>query len=186
MCRMFTLGHSTRILEEFLALLREHEIEQLVDVRRFPSSRRYPHFAQDALAGALHEWGIDYRHEPDMGGYRKPRPDSPNTAWRSAGFRAYADHMDTPEFQGALRHVIALAEKRATAIMCAEATPFRCHRQLIADALVARGVEVLHILGPGKTVRHEFNPNARVVSENRLVYPEPAPPPSQTGLFDSG
>lgn len=174
MARIYTLGHSTRGIDEFLALLHEHGIVCLVDVRRFPTSKRYPHFAKQALEASLGAAGIEYTHEPDMGGYRKPRPDSPNTAWRVAGFRGYADHMDTAEFQAALQRVIERAGRAPTAIMCAEITHRRCHRQLISDALVARGLEVIHTLGPGKIQPHALTPHARVLENGRLVYPEPS------------
>jgi len=184
MARIYTLGHSTRGIDEFLALLHEHGIVCLVDVRRFPTSKRYPHFAKQALHASLRAAGMEYTHEPDMGGYRKPRPDSPNTAWRVAGFRGYADHMDTPEFQAALQRVIERARRAPTAIMCAEATYRRCHRQLISDALVARGFEVIHILGPGRTQPHALNPAARVLDDLRLTYPEP--PSDQISLLSGG
>ncbi len=181
MSRVFTVGHSTRTWAEFRELLREHGIEQLVDVRRFPGSRRHPHFARESLSRALSEAGIEYSHEPDLGGFRQPRPESPNTAWRSKGFRAYADHMDSPEFQEALSRLIGLASRSTVAIMCAEATPWRCHRQLISDALVARGHEVIHVLGPGKSDSHNLNVNARLLPDFRLVYREAAT--EQPGLF---
>jgi uncharacterized protein (DUF488 family) len=181
MAMVYTVGHSTRGLEDFLALLGEYRIEELVDVRRFPTSRRHPHFAGEALARALGAAGIAYAHEPDLGGYRKPRPDSPNTAWRVAGFRGYADYMDTPAFRTALDRVIERASVRATAVMCAEITPLRCHRRLIADALVARGLVVVHILGLGKTETHALNPDARVLADGRLVYLRP--PDDQIGMF---
>lgn len=174
MTTLFTIGHSTRTWAEFRELLREHGIGLLIDVRRFPGSRRHPHFAQEALSQALPEAGVAYSHEPDLGGFRQPRPESPNTAWRSAGFRAYADHMDSPEFREALSRVIGLASDKTVAIMCAEATPGRCHRQLISDALVARGYEVIHVLGSGKSESHSLNANARVLPDFRLVYPESA------------
>src|SRR5437870_2302093 len=142
---IYTVGHSTRSLETFLALLAEHQIRLLVDVRRYPASRRYPHFAQEPLAAALEAVGIAYRHDADLGGRRSARKDSANTAWRSAGFRGYADYMETPAFEDALARLRELARARPTAILCAEAVPWRCHRQLIADALVARGEEVGHI-----------------------------------------
>lgn len=170
MARIYTIGHSTRSREELLELLREHHIARLVDVRRFPGSRRHPHFARQALSASLPAAGIEYAHEPGLGGYRKPRLDSPNTAWRAAGFRAYADHMDSDEFREVLGRLIDHAEEKATAIMCAEAVPWRCHRQLISDALVARGHEVVHILGPDKTDAHELNPNARLLADDRLEY----------------
>jgi len=180
---IFTIGHSTRSGAELLSLLAEHGIELLVDVRRFPGSRRHPQFSRDALAAALAAAGIDYMHEPRLGGRRAARPDSPHTAWRIEAFRGYADHMETPEFAAALEELIRLSRTRRTAVLCAEAVPWRCHRRLISDALVARGLEVLHILAPGRVDRHEINPNARVLDGGRrLVYSGPADP--QHGLFD--
>lgn len=172
MSSVYTIGHSTRSLGELIGLLRQHETERLIDVRRFPKSRRHPHFAGAALAESLPAAGIEYLHEPDMGGYRKPQADSPNTAWRVKGFRAYADHMGSAAFREALDRLVAYAQDGRTAIMCAEAVPWRCHRQLISDALVARGHEVFHILGPERTDRHELNPDARVLEDGRLIYPE--------------
>ena len=142
MSTVFTIGHSTRAIEEFMALLNAHRIEEIVDVRRYPGSRRYPQFGSESLSLTLSDAGIGYRHEPDMGGRRAPRRDSPHQAWRSASFRAYADHMETAVFQERLAFLIATADSRRQAVMCAEAVPWRCHRQLISDALTARGVEV--------------------------------------------
>lgn len=181
MAIVFTIGHSTRGADELIELLREHDVRTLVDVRRFPGSRRNPQFGQDVLSAALAAARIEYVHEPDMGGYRKGREDTPNTAWRAKGFRAYADHMDSPQFQNALTRLVARAESDTPAIMCAEAVPWRCHRQLISDALTARGIEVRHILGPGRADRHELNPAARVRDDGGLVYREPAA--DQIGLF---
>lgn len=171
---IYTLGHSTRTLDDVLALLREHGIRLLVDVRRFPTSRRHPHFRREALAAALEAAGVRYRHEPDLGGWRSARADSPNTWWTARGFQGYADHMDTPEFRAALERLAHDGRRTATAILCAEVTPWRCHRQLIADALVARGVPVIHILAPGRTERHELNPHARVLEDGKLIYPAEA------------
>ncbi|HZF07883.1 MAG TPA: DUF488 domain-containing protein [Thermoanaerobaculia bacterium] len=174
MSAIYTLGHSTRPLAEFLALLDENGIRLLTDVRRYPASRRHPQFSRPALEASLQAAGIDYVHEPDLGGRRATRPDSPNTAWRVAAFRGYADHMNTPEFQSALARLIARgvgAAARPTAILCAEAVPWRCHRRLIADALVARDVPVLHILGPGRLDPHALHPDARVLPDGNLVYP---------------
>jgi uncharacterized protein (DUF488 family) len=168
---IYTLGHSTRPIADFLALLRENGITLLVDVRRFPVSRRHPQFSRQALEESLRENGIHYLHEPDLGGRRAPHPDSPNTAWRVAAFRGYADHMDSPEFQSALARLIENGEVRPTVILCAEAVPWRCHRRLIADALVARGIPVWNILAPGKLDPHTLNPDARVLPDGRLVYP---------------
>jgi uncharacterized protein (DUF488 family) len=179
---VFTIGHSTRTSDELLALLAEHGIEVLVDVRRYPGSRRHPQFSRDALAAALAGARMQYMHEPDLGGRRAARPDSPHVAWRVDAFRGYADHMETPAFQTALERLIGLAAERRTVILCAEAVPWRCHRRLISDALAARGVEVRHILGPGRADPHEIDANARVENGGRrLVYS--GPPPAQGNLF---
>ena len=172
---VFTIGHSIRPIEELLALLAEHGVEVLMDVRRFPGSRRHPQFSRDALAGALGAAGIEYMHEPRLGGRRTARLGSPHTAWRVEAFRAYADHMETPEFQEALEGLIRLSRNTTVAILCAEAVPWRCHRRLISDALVARGIEVRHILGPRRADPHEIDPNAKVLEGGRrLVYSGPA------------
>jgi uncharacterized protein (DUF488 family) len=169
----YTIGHSTRAIDELLDLLAENGVRLLVDVRRFPGSRRYPHFGREALAAALAERGIGYRHEPDLGGRRAPGPRSPNTAWRVAGFRGYADHMATPAFRDALARVEDSAARMPTAVLCAEAVPWRCHRQLIADARVSDGIEVRHILGRGQVERHRLHPSARRTPSGDLVYPGP-------------
>jgi uncharacterized protein (DUF488 family) len=172
---VFTIGHSTRSIGELLSLLAGHGIEVLLDVRRFPGSRRYPQFSRDALSGALAEAGVEYMHEPRLGGRRAPRPDSPHTAWRVEAFRGYADHMETPEFLAALEDLIHLSREKTVALMCAEAVPWRCHRRLISDALVARGLAVRHILGPDRADPHELDPNARVLDGGRqLLYDGPA------------
>jgi len=166
--RIYTIGHSTRELDEFVGLLRENGIERLADIRRYPGSRRYPHFSRDSLARTLPQIGIEYVHIPELGGRRKPSPDSRNTAWRNDQFRAYADHMSTDEF----RHTVdsLIADYRVTAVMCAEAVPWRCHRNLLSDDLVRRGIEVVHILAPGSTRLHEMNPHARVIP-GAVIYP---------------
>lgn len=171
---VFTVGHSTRSIEELSALLTGHGIEVLVDVRRYPGSRRHPQFSRDALARSVEEAGIRYVHEPDLGGRRAAHPDSPHTAWRVEAFRGYADHMETLEFAAALDRLMRLAESHTAVILCAEALPWRCHRRLISDALVARGIEVRHILGAGRTDSHELDPNARVQPGGRIVYSGPA------------
>lgn len=181
MPRIFSIGHSTRSIDEFVGLLRENDVAVLVDVRRFPGSKRNPHFGTGSLAATLSEAGVDYVHEPDLGGYRKPRPDSPHKAWQNDGFRAYADHMDTREFRAALDRLIQRASGRLAAIMCAEAVPWRCHRQLISDALTTRDWEVIHILGPGETSTHRLNPHARRLEDGRLIYAERHP--EQNDLF---
>jgi uncharacterized protein (DUF488 family) len=174
MLPIFTLGHSTRTSEELLDLPSENGVTLLVDVRRFPASRRHPQFGKEALAASLATRAISYLHEPDLGGRRATKADSPNTAWRVDAFRGYADHMATPAFQAALARLIDAGASRPTAILCAEAVPWRCHRRLIADALVARGIEVRHILGKGRVDRHELHPDARVLPAGGLVYPAPA------------
>ncbi|HEX7089788.1 MAG TPA: DUF488 domain-containing protein [Longimicrobiales bacterium] len=179
---VYTIGHSTRAVEDLVALLQGQGITTLVDVRRFPGSRRHPQFGRDALAGALAAHGIDYTHSPGLGGRRPARPDSPNTAWRNRGFRGYADYMQTREFAEALAELKDLAARETVAILCAEAVPWRCHRRLIADALVVQGVRVLHILGPGRVEAHVLDPHARVRAGGILVYPASTDP--QAGLFD--
>jgi uncharacterized protein (DUF488 family) len=177
MAQVFTAGHSTRPAAELLAMLQEAVVELLVDVRRFPGSRRHPQFAREALAAALAGAGITYTHEPALGGRRAPRSDSPHTAWRNAGFRGYADHMETAEFRDALARLEALAAERPTAILCAEAVPWRCHRRLIADALLARGWDVAHLLAPGRSEPHVLHPEAQVLPDGRLLYAAAAPLP---------
>ena len=167
---VLTIGHSTRTLEAFVALLRVHGVRAVVDVRRFPGSRRVPWFGGTALAGALAELGIAHHHEPDLGGRRRARSDSDNGAWRNEAFRGYADHMQSAVFADGLERLLARAAELPTAILCAEAVPWRCHRTLIADALVARGEEVRHILGTDPPRRHELSPHAHVEA-GRLTYP---------------
>lgn len=168
---IFTIGHSTRRPDELLSLLRTNGVRRLVDVRRYPGSRRYPHFGQAALQRSLAAAGMSYVHEPALGGRRAPAPDSINRAWRSASFRGYADYMATPEFQAALLRMVAGAEAESTVLMCAEAVPWRCHRQLLADALLARGVEVRHIIGATPPAVHSLNPAARVGADLVVTYP---------------
>jgi uncharacterized protein (DUF488 family) len=164
-----TVGHSTSPLDAFLELLRRHGIAALADVRRHPGSRRHPHFAREALAAALAAACIGYVWIPALGGRRRGRADSPHLAWRNAAFRAYADHMETPEFARGLAELLELARAAPTAVVCAEAVPWRCHRQLIADALVACGVEVRHLLGARPPEVHRLTPFARREG-TRLVY----------------
>jgi len=151
---VWTVGHSTRSAEEFGQILLAYGIEVLVDVRSFPGSRRYPQFNRAALAEWLQQIGIVYRHEPRLGGRRKPRPDSHNTAWKNASFRAYADHMETEEFRKGVKDLLELAENGRTAVMCAEALWWRCHRRLISDYLKTEGHDVIHILDQNKTQEH--------------------------------
>lgn len=168
---IYSVGHSTRSAEEFLELLSHFKIDLLVDVRRYASSRRHPHFAQGPLQAALARIGIGYLHEPNLGGWRRPRKDSPNSGWQTAGFRGYADYTETEAFRAALQRLIAAAKERTVTIMCAEAVPWRCHRQLIADQLWVRGCPVTHIIGPGRSEAHRLHPMARVLPGPKLVYP---------------
>ena len=185
---IYTIGHSTRSLDEFLEILRAHDIGRVADIRTVPRSRRHPHFAADALDRSLRAEGIEYRHFPGLGGLRKPRRDSRNGAWRHEGFRGYADHMDTAEFREALTDLIEWATGTAdllgppdhdtgpetpglhTVIMCAEAVWWRCHRQLTADALFARDVEIAHITGTGPASAHKLTEFARII-DGHVSYP---------------
>ncbi|HLK20515.1 MAG TPA: DUF488 domain-containing protein [Bryobacteraceae bacterium] len=167
---IFTVGHSTHPIEQFIRILKAHAIEQLVDVRTIPRSRCNPQFNSEALAASLNDAGIQYRHMAGLGGLRHPQRDSINTGWRNASFRGYADHMQTPAFQRDLQTLMDLASKKATAIMCAEAVPWRCHRSLIADALVARGIEVQEILTAAKSQPHKLTPFAKVEGTS-VTYP---------------
>jgi uncharacterized protein (DUF488 family) len=171
---LYTVGHSTRASAELIALLRAHGVEALVDVRRFPGSRRHPQFQREALADALAAAGIAYRHDARLGGRRQPVPGSPNTAWRNDQFRGYADHMASAEFRAALADLLGEAAARPTTVMCAEAVPWRCHRQLIADLLVVRGIEVLHVTGRGRADAHRLTPFARPEGD-RVVYDRGVP-----------
>lgn len=166
---LWTIGHSTRSATDFNELLRAHGIAALVDVRSFPGSRRYPHFNRPELSSNLEATGIIYVHNPKLGGRRKPSANSKNTAWQNASFRAYADHMESREFKEGIEELLELASKAATAIMCAEALWWRCHRSLIADYLKASGVAVIHILDAKKTEVHPYTAAARIV-EGRLSY----------------
>ena len=174
---MWTIGHSTRALEEIVGLLRTHGVDTVVDVRTVPRSRRHPHFTKDALAASLPQAAIAYVHMPGLGGLRKARADSPNTGWRVEGFRGYADYMQTDEFARHLDALMALAKDTRLSLMCAEAEPWRCHRTLLADALVVRDVVVLHIVAGGAVARHIVTPWAQRDGV-RLTYP-----PVQRELF---
>jgi len=170
---VWTIGHSTREIDIFISILEENGIKLLVDVRSLPGSKRYPQFNKEALAKSLIERGIRYHHFSELGGRRKPKLDSRNTAWRNKSFRAYADYMETDEFRDGIGRLLDLAPIGPTAIMCAEAVWWRCHRGLISDFLKARRIEVTHILGPGKTETHPFTSAARVVN-GELSYRQPA------------
>lgn len=158
----FTIGHSTRPLDEFLQILDAYAIQELVDVRTIPRSRHNPQFDKEALASAVSKQGIIYAHTPALGGLRKPKKDSINTGWKNASFRGYADYMQTPEFNEAVDALIGRLEDRRLCLMCAEAVPWRCHRSLIADALTVRGVKVTHILDLTHTRSHEMTTFAKV------------------------
>jgi uncharacterized protein (DUF488 family) len=170
---MWTIGHSTRMIDEFISLLEENEIKLLVDVRAFPSSKRYPQFNKDALAESLNAHGIRYEHFPELGGKRKSKPDSSNAAWRNASFRGYADYMETKQFQKGIERLLEVAAGAGpTAIMCAEAVWWRCHRSLIADYLKAHEVEVLNVLGANKVEPHPYTSAARIVNGELSYRPE--------------
>ncbi len=173
---VFTVGHSTRAPEVFLRLLRGAGVRLLVDVRTAPSSRRWPWFGREALAAALEQAGIGYRWAPELGGFRKARPDSPHVALTSPGFRGYADHMGTAEFRAALERLVGWARERPTAVMCAEGLWWRCHRRLLADALTAAGCEVRHLVRAGEVEAHRMHPAARLDEDGRLVYDVGAQP----------
>jgi uncharacterized protein (DUF488 family) len=168
---VLTVGHSTRPIEEFLRLLQAHGVKKLADVRTIPGSRRHPQFSQKALQQSLKKAGISYVHIKDLGGLRRPRPDSVNMEWRNANFRGYADHMQTPVFKRALERLIKLAERRTVAVMCAEAVPWRCHRSLIGDALLARGIGVEDIMTPARRTPHKMTRFARVKGTT-VTYPK--------------
>lgn len=167
---VFTVGHSTHELERFIALVEGHGIGRVADVRAHPGSRRMPHFNREAMAAALPEAGIEYLHLPELGGRRRPAPDSRNDAWDNAAFRGYADHMASEEFAAGLRRLEDAAAERATAVVCAEALWWRCHRRLLSDALTARGWSVLHIGADGRLADHRL-PDFAVVSGETVRYP---------------
>jgi uncharacterized protein (DUF488 family) len=171
---LYTVGHSNRTWEDFVALLRAHGVQQIADVRRFPGSRRLPQFNDAHLARHLPEAGIAYLPFPDLGGRRRPSDDSPNTGWRNDGFRGYADYMQTSTFADALSALAAQAAQTPTAVMCAEAVPWRCHRSLIADGMLVRGWQVLDIMSPTSAKPHKLTPFARVDGV-RLTYPPEEP-----------
>ena len=158
--RIFTIGHGARPVDELIADLRSAGVRALIDVRTAPGSRRHPEFGRDALSTALASNGIEYEWRKDLGGFRRPRPDSPNTAIRNETFRGYADHMSSGDFEAGLRKLEELAGSAPTAVMCAEGDWRRCHRRLIADVLVGRGWRVLHILAGSRVERHQTTPFA--------------------------
>jgi uncharacterized protein (DUF488 family) len=169
--RVFTIGHSTRPIQEFVGLLQSNGIRQLIDIRTIPKSRRNPQFNSENLAASLHAASIGYIHLKGLGALRKPLSDSANTGWRNASFRAYADYMQTHEFEAALDRAIALAQREPTAVMCAEGLPWQCHRSLVADALVVRGIEVREIVGNSPANEHTLTPFARVTG-TQVTYPK--------------
>jgi uncharacterized protein (DUF488 family) len=174
---VLTIGHSTRTLEAFVHLLQVHAVRRVVDVRTVPRSRHNPQFNRETLPDALQAAGIGYTHMAGLGGLRHPRSDSPNTAWRNASFQGFADYMQTPEFAANLNALMELAAKERIALMCAEAVPWRCHRSLIADALMVRGIPVDHILDAKNTRPHALTPFAKVEG-TRLTYPSETVPRS--------
>lgn len=180
--KLWTIGHSTRPIEEFIGLLLRHGIQLLVDVRTIPFSRRNPQFHQEALAHSLREAGLQYRHMPALGGRRKSRPDSVNVGWLNEGFRGYADYMQTQKFWYALEELVDIGQQSPSAIMCAEAVPWRCHRSLIADALVIRGWMVHHIISESSLKTHTLTPFAKA-DAGCLSYPAEKHSDSTLPLF---
>ena len=159
---IYTIGHSTRPIEDFIRLLESNGIRRLIDIRTIPKSRHNPQFNADTLPASLGNAGIDYVHMKELGGLRRARADSPNAGWRNVSFRGYADYMQTPAFEDALARAVELAREKPTALMCAEAVPWRCHRSLVADALTVRGIEVFEVIGPSAPKVHKLTPFARV------------------------
>lgn len=171
---VWTIGHSNRPIAEFVELLQLNGIECVLDVRTVPKSRHTPQFGQDELPASLAAAGIGYRQMPSLGGLRRPRPDSPNGGWRNTSFRGYADYMQTDAFNAAVDEVAALSRTTRCALMCAEAVPWRCHRSLVADALLVRGVPVYEIIGRQAPRPHKLTPFARV-DRQEITYPPEAP-----------
>jgi len=169
---VLTIGHSTRPTEEFLAMLKSHGVQQVIDVRTIPRSRHNPQFNQEALASSLRASKIEYRHIKALGGLRKARPDSVNQGWRNLSFRGFADYMQTADFHRGMEQLVQAALSAKVTLMCAEAVPWRCHRSLIADALLVRGIPVQHIMTKDQRHEHELTPWARVDRES-ITYPKP-------------
>jgi len=165
---LYTIGHSTRELNSFLQLLNDFNIE-LVDVRRFPGSRKFPHFNKERLAQSLKEASIEYLHYEDLGGRRKPQENSNNLAWRNKSFQGYADYMETVDFKKAIEKLTVVAQKNTTAIMCSEAVWWRCHRALISDYLKVRGWTILHIMSKTSVQEHPYTTAAKII-DNKLTY----------------
>jgi uncharacterized protein (DUF488 family) len=174
-CVVYTIGHSARPIEEFIGLLQENEIACVLDIRTVPRSRHNPQFNRDTLPESLAAVGIAYRHIAGLGGLRHARPDSPNAGWRNASFRGYADYMQTDEFESNVEALVELARTERCVLMCAEAVPWRCHRSMVADALVSRGIRVEHIMGPHKLKPHTLTPFAQVHGTH-ISYPPPSEP----------
>jgi uncharacterized protein (DUF488 family) len=171
---IWTLGHSTRSLEQLARLASAHGVTTIADVRTVPRSRRNPQFNRETLPADLSAHDLRYVHLPGLGGLRHPRPDSPNAGWRNASFRGYADHMQTAEFAENLDALVDLAARECVAVMCAEAVPWRCHRSLLADALTARGIRVEHIMTETRSQAHTMHAWARLAG-TRIIYPPEAP-----------
>jgi uncharacterized protein (DUF488 family) len=167
---LYTIGHSTRPIDELIALLQQHAISTLVDIRSIPHSRRHPQFSKENLSTSLKRAGIAYRHMKSLGGLRKPGGASVNRAWRNDAFRGYADYMQTEEFERSVDELVGVAAQARTSIMCAEGAPARCHRSLVADALLARSIPVMHILSANEASAHALTPSARVVGTS-VSYP---------------
>jgi uncharacterized protein (DUF488 family) len=176
---VYTVGHSTRSLPELAQLLESAGVRELLDIRSVPRSRRHPHFEREALARSLPERGIDYTLERALGGFRRPHPGSPNRGWDHEAFQGYADYMTGEEFRSALERLQARARERVLCVMCAEAQWWRCHRRLLADALIVRGWKVLHLGLGGAPLAHELTPFAVVGDDRALTYP---PPQTELGL----
>jgi uncharacterized protein (DUF488 family) len=168
---VFTIGHSTRSIEEFIELLQSNGVTRLIDIRTIPKSRRNPQFNSDELAASLGSAAIEYTHLKALGGLRRARKDSEDMGWRNASFRGYADYMQTPEFEEGIERAIQLAEEKPAALMCAEAVPWRCHRSLVADALLVRGIEVREIISSSSPEEHKLTPFA-VVRGTKITYPK--------------
>jgi len=181
---VLTIGHSNRPLDEFLRMLAAHRATMVADVRKMPRSRANPQFNTDTLPAALAEHGIGYEHFPALGGLRRGAPDSPNGAWENASFRAFADYMLTPEFDWALDKLFRAAGNGRPVLMCAEAVPWRCHRSVIADALVVRGLKVEHIMSSERTDRHALREWAQVEG-TRITYPPVVKPGDNLTLFET-
>ncbi len=168
---VFTIGHSTRSLDELAELLKAHDIQEVVDIRTVPGSKHNPQFNKEELAGFLREHQIDYIHMKSLGGLRKPKKDSINSGWRASSFRGFADYMQTPKFRSAIEALIEISRSKRITLMCAEAVPWRCHRNLIGDALLVRKVNVKHIISASDVREHKVTSFARVEGTS-ITYPE--------------